>query len=62
MSQAPPTNHIAEPTDAQLKVAKRIAAKTGKTVEQVLAQAIARGTSAAFADVLAGRAPAAQRG
>ncbi len=57
MSAAPPRQwpHVCEPTDAQLKQAKRIAARTGQSVEQVLASAISRGTSAQFSDVLAGR-------
>lgn len=59
MSSTPPHQwpHTAEPTDEQLRQAKRIARKTGQTVEQVLAEAIKRGTSAQFADVLAGRTP-----
>lgn len=54
----PPPNHVAELTDEQLKQAKRIASKTGKTLEQVIAAAIGRGASAAYTDVLTGRAPA----
>lgn len=58
MSATPPQKHLHEcdPTDAQLKQAKRIAAKTGRTVEQVLAEAISRGASAQFSEALAGRA------
>lgn len=57
MSSNPPQKqpHFCEPTDAQLQQAKRIASKTGQTVEQVLAHAIARGTAAQYADHLAGR-------
>lgn len=57
MSNALPPNHIAEPTDEQLKLAKRIARQSGRTVEQVLAEAISRGSSAQFTDVLSGRSP-----
>ena len=58
MSASPPQTwpHTCEPTNEQLQRAKRIAAKTGQTVEQVLADAISRGTSQQYADVLAGRA------
>lgn len=59
MSRKPPQpNHVAELTDVQLKLAKRIAARTGRTLEQVIAAAIGRGASAAYTDVLTGRAPA----
>lgn len=53
MSATPPQKwpHVCEPTDAQLKQAKRIASKTGKTTEQVLAEAISRGTSVRMTDV-----------
>jgi len=58
MSRQPPQpNHVAELTDAQLKLAKRIATRTGRTLEQVIAAAISRGASAAYTDVLTGRAP-----
>lgn len=54
MSARPPARHpyLAEPTDAQLAQAQRIAQRTGKTVAQVLSLAIGRGTSAQFAELL----------
>lgn len=47
--------HVCEPTDAQLQLAKRIAAKTRKTVAQVLAEAISRGTSAQLSAAISGQ-------
>ncbi|WP_157667586.1 hypothetical protein [Comamonas serinivorans] len=54
MAATPPQGwpHVSEPTDRQLKRAQRIASKTGKTVEQVLAAAIARGASAQMTELL----------
>ncbi len=54
MSAHPPQKYVhdCDPTDAQLAQAKRIAKKTGRTVEQVLAAALSRGTSAQFSELL----------
>lgn len=59
MSALPPRTwpHTCELTNEQLQRAKRIAARTGQTLEQVLAEAIKRGTSQQFSDLLAGRTP-----
>lgn len=63
MSSRPPQVQPADiaASPEQIERAKRIARFTGMTVEQVLAQAISRGSSAIYGDALAGVKPAPVR-